>query len=211
LSILEVKPDDPEAQRALKDFNMPPSSRGIAREASRDVPKTIPAMEFPPSTSFPSPDEMKPFDDKSDLFPSSVIRPQISPGADEIPPPDKDSEMHYHLGIAYKEMELFDYAISEFELAASNPSIKFDCYIMLGSCFLEKGDNARAIQHFKEAAQIKGLTKEKLARLHFNLGLAYEASGMVSQAIETFHQALRLDQSFSEAQVRLQRLQQLHK
>ena len=171
----------------------------------------MPAVEFPIPTDYPPQEEIKPFDDKSDLFPSSVLETQILPEAAEIPPPDKDSEMHYHLGIAYKEMELFDYAISEFEQAASNPFIKFDCYIMLGSCFLEKGDNAEAIQRFKEAAQIKGLTKEKLVRLHFNLGLAYEANGMLSQAIETFNQVLRLDQSFSEAQDRIRRLQQLQK
>lgn len=210
-SILEVKSDDQEAQRALKGFDTPPSSGNIPQNISGDIPKTMPVMEFPSSTPFPLPDEIKPFDDKSDLFPSSVVEPQGVPGAAEIPPPDKDSEMHYHLGIAYKEMELYDYAISEFELAASNPAIKFDCYIMLGSCFLEKGDNSQAIQHFKEASQIKGLNREKLAKLHFNLGLAYEASGMLSQAIETFHRALRLDQSFSEAHERLQRLQQLQK
>jgi tetratricopeptide (TPR) repeat protein len=210
-SILELNPDDQEVHRVLKGFDTPSSSRDILRYVSGDIPKKMPAVEFPPSPFPTSPDEIKPFDDKSDLFPSSVVEPQRLPEAAEVRPPDKDSEMHYHLGIAYKEMELYDYAISEFELAASNPAIKFDCYIMLGGCFLEKGDNSQAIQYFKEASQIQGLTKDKLARLHFNLGLAYEASGMFSQAIETFHQALRLDQSFSEAQERLQRLQQLQK
>lgn len=211
LSVLELKPDDPEAQKALKGFDTPPQSRSIPRDIPKDIPKTMPAIEFPTPAAFPSPEEIKPFDDKSDLFPSSVIEAQVLPEGVQTPPPDKDSEMHYHLGIAYKEMELFDYAISEFEQAASNTAIKFDCYIMLGSCFLEKGDSSQAIQHFKEASQIQGLTREKLARLHFNLGLAYEASGMFSQAIETFHQALRLDQSFSEAQERIRRLQQLQK
>lgn len=211
LSVLELKPDDPEAQKALKGFDTPQQSRNIPRGISKDIPKTMPAVEFPTPAAFPSPEEIKTFDDKSDLFPSSVLEPQILPAGVQIPSPDKDSEMHYHLGIAYKEMELFDYAISEFELAASNPAIQFDCYIMLGSCFLDKGDSAQAIQCFKEASQIQGLTREKLARLHFNLGLAYEASGMFSQAIEMFSQALRLDQSFSEAQERIKRLQQLQK
>lgn len=202
LSILELNPNDQEAKKALNGPDTSPP---------RDIPKAMLAVEFPIPTDYPPQEEIKPFDDKSDLFPSSVLETQILPEAAEIPPPDKDSEMHYHLGIAYKEMELFEYAISEFEQAASNPFIKFDCYIMLGSCFLEKGDNAEAIQRFKEAAQIKGLTKEKLVRLHFNLGLAYEANGMLSQAIETFNQVLRLDQSFSEAQERIRRLQQLQK
>jgi len=203
LSILEAKPDDQEARKALNSIDTP--------SQPRDIPQKAPPVQFPTPEYYSPPKEIKGYDDKSDLFPSSVIEPEMMPKAAEPPPPDKDSEMHYHLGIAYKEMELFDYAISEFELASSNPAIKFDCYIMLGSCFLEKGDNAQAIQHLKEAAQIQGLTKEKLARLHFNLGLAYEADGMLSQAIETFSQALRLDQSFSEAHERIKRLQQLQK
>lgn len=203
LSILEAKPDDQEARKALNSLDTPPQSR--------DIPKVVvPVQSPPPEHHFPT-EEIKSFDDKSDLFPSSIVEPQIMPEAAPPPPPDKDSEMHYHLGIAYKEMELFDYAISEFEMASSNPAIKFDCYIMLGNCFLEKGDNAQAIQHLKEAAQIQGLTREKLARLHFNLGLAYEANGMLSQAIETFSHALSLDQSFSEAQERIKKLQQLQK
>jgi len=204
LSILETKPDDQEARKALNSLDMP--------SQPRDIPKVVPPVQFPPPEHYSPPEEIKPFDDKSDLFPSSVVETSSMPdGAEAQLPPDKDSEMHYHLGIAYKEMELFDYAISEFELASSNPAIKFDCYIMLGSCFLEKGDNAQAIQQLKEAAQIKGLTREKLVRLHFNLGLAYEANGMLSQAMETFNQVLRLDESFSEAQERIKKLQQLQK
>jgi hypothetical protein len=84
------------------------------------------------------------------MRPPTSVEEKPSPTPANIPPmvtyetetasPDKDSEMHYHLGIAYKEMELFDYAIPEFEFASSNPSIKFDCHIMLGNCFMEKGD-----------------------------------------------------------------------
>ena len=202
-SLLEIKPDDPEALNALHSLDTP--------QQPRNIPKMMPTVEFPAPVNFPSPEEIKPFDDKSDLFPSSILESHVISEAAEAPPPDKDSEMHYHLGIAYKEMELFDYAISEFELAASNPAIKFDSYIMLGSCFLEKGDNIQAIQYFKEAAQIKGLTKEKLAQAHFNLGLAYEANGMLSEAMETFNLVLSLDHSFSEAQERIRRLQQLAK
>ncbi len=204
-TILEINPDDQEAKKALRGGT---ETSSFSRESLRDITRAKESSQFSATGSLEPIEEIKPFDDKSDLFPSSVVEPSSSMEGVEPPPPDKDSEMHYHLGIAYKEMELFDYAISEFELAASNPSIKFDCYIMLGSCFLEKGDYDQAIQRFKEAAQIKGLTREKLARLQFNLGLAYEARGMLPQAIETFQQVLKLDQSFSEAQEKLKKLQQ---
>ncbi len=198
-TILELNPDDTEAREALNRLDAPPSPKGLSKTLFTSEPSLSPGLSIP--------QEGKPLDDKSDLFPSSVVEPQISSEMKEVHPPDKDSEMHYHLGIAYKEMELFDYAISEFEQAASNPAIKFDCYIMLGSCFLEKGDCARAIEYFKEGAHIKGLNKEKLARLNYHLGLAYEASGMVQEALETFLQVLKLDPTFSEAQEKIKRLQ----
>jgi tetratricopeptide (TPR) repeat protein len=142
---------------------------------------------------------------------SPAMEPSIlssEPGTSAL---DKDSETHYHLGIAYKEMELFDYAISEFELASSTPSMKFDCYIMLGNCYMEKGDYNKSIECYKICSKIPGLPNEKLARLHFNLGLAYEASGMVSAAIDIFNFVLKLDHSFSEARERIGKLQPLLK
>ena len=206
-NILELKKNDPEALKALNHLDTPQQE---PRESFR-VMSSVDVSPSKVSASSPPRGDIKPFDDKSDLFPSSMVESQIMPDASDMPPPDKDSEMHYHLGIAYKEMELFDYAISEFEAASSNHAIKFDCSIMLGSCFLEKGDTSQAIQCFNEAAQIKGLTKEKLARLHFNLGLAYEASGMIPEAMEAFHLVLKLDHTFSEAQEKIRKLQQLQK
>jgi len=50
-----------------------------------------------------------------------------------------------------------------------------------------------------------------LARLHFNLGLAYEANGMVSEAINTFNVVLKLDQAFAEAKEKITKLQALQK
>jgi tetratricopeptide (TPR) repeat protein len=133
---------------------------------------------------------------------ASILSPE--PGISTL---DKDSEMHYHLGIAYKEMELFDYAISEFEMASSNSAMKFDCYTMLGKCYMEKGDYNKSIEYYKMSSGIQGLSNEKLARLHFNLGLVYEANGMVSEAIDAFNEVLKLDHSFAEAKEKINKLQ----
>ncbi len=75
---------------------------------------------------------------------------------------------------------------------------------------MEKGLHDKSIECYKIAAEIKGLPDEKLARLHFNLGLAYEASGMASEALHAFNLVLKLDQSFLEAQERIKKLQKPH-
>ena len=198
-SILEIDPHDREALKALESIENPQQpKRGVyspllSRILFVKIPFILPReslfQKFPNFTSSPDLD--------TSIFSSE-------PGISTL---DKDSEMHYHLGIAYKEMELFDYAISEFELASSSLSMKFDCYIMLGNCYMEKGDYNKSIEYYKMSSEIQGLSKDKLARLHFNLGLAYEANGMVSEAIDTFNLVLKLDQSFAEAKERIKKLQ----
>jgi len=202
-SILQINPRDSEAIRALKNIESPQQPRE-GTIAPSGAPESL-------STKHPRPPEKRSVAGTPDPA-SSPARDGLTlssePGPSAI---DKDSEMHYHLGIAYKEMELYDYAIAEFEQASSAPSMKFDCYIMLGNCSLEKGDYNKSIEYYKTCSKIPGLPKEKLARLHFNLGLAYEASGMVSAAIDTFNLALKLDDSFSEARERISKLQPLRK
>ncbi len=216
-SILKMRPHDQKALEAL---------RGLAEEQPvKEVPKKVPYQEtglprysaHVPQTrgveeeihlTSPLPAESSDVSFENETTPETEPVLETEPALEtEPPPPDKDSEMHYHLGIAYKEMELFDYAISEFEQAALNPSIQFDSYIMLGNCFMEKGAYDKSIEHYRMASEIKGLSKDKLARINLKLGLAYEANGMISEALDAYQLALRLDPS-SEAKEKIRRLQQ---
>ena len=200
-SILRIRPDDQEALKALESTEI--------LEPTKEEPRFTPKAEPHFQKHRPAPEKKAATDGPLISEPPPIELPSFSPEP-EIAGTEKESEMHYHLGIAYKEMELFDYAISEFEMASSNPSIQFDCYIMLGDCFMEKGLNEKSIECYKVAAEIKGLSDEKLARLHFNLGLAYEANGMASEALHAFNLVVKLDQSLSEAQERIKKLQKPH-
>ena len=195
-SILRIRPDDPEAKNALQHLENP--------QPSQEESLFAPIEPVPPKNQ-PLPETRK-FEAS---FNQSPTPPADLPGI-EVPNVDKESETHYHLGIAYQEMELFDYAISEFETALTSQSLKFDCYIMLGACYMQKGQYEKSIDHYKTASQIEGLSEEKLARLHFNLGLAYEAHGMIPAAIEAFNLALKFDPSLSEAQEKIKKLQKSH-
>ena len=198
-SILEIDPNNPVALRAVENIgNSEEAKRGAAPSAT---PKSL--LSMPPR----APDE-RPYKEPSG--PLSPPATELFP-APEISSLDKDSEMHYHLGIAYKEMELFDYAISEFEVASSNPAMRFDCYTMLGNCYMEKGDYDKSIECYKISSKIEGLPNDRLARLHFSLGLAYEANGMVSEAIDSFNLVLKLDHSLSEANEKIKKLQLLRR
>ena len=202
-TILKIKPDDREALAALEKIDHPAQPGEPQEQDLRGIPEH--AIQPPPR---PGPPQVK-----------GETSSKVSLGSRPPPPAqdgkelsfDKDAEMHYHLGIAYKEMELFDYAITEFELASQDPMIQFDCGIMLGACYMERGDYDKAIEYFKKALEIKEIPPEKLAHLHYNLGLAYEANGMLSDALDTFRQVLKLDGSNSDAQERIEKLQPTQK
>jgi tetratricopeptide (TPR) repeat protein len=195
-NILELQPSDEEALRSLEDIE---GHHGPEEATKRTQPPASVTPEYRQPTE-------KKIAEETSLSTTSPNTPPMVTYETEISSSEKDSEMHYHLGIAYKEMELYDYAVPEFELALSNPSMKFDCYIMLGSCFLEKGDYDKSIEYYKTASQMTGLPDDKLARLYFNLGVAYESSGMISEAMNAFNQVLKLDQTFQEAQKRIEKL-----
>ena len=201
-SILKMRPNEQSALNAIKSLGEEPPKE-VSQKISL-VDPTIPKFSPPP--------EKRIMQEPFGLSPSPTFdtpdAPSLSFEVESNLPPDKDAEMHYHLGIAYKEMELFDYAISEFELASSNSSIRFDSYIMLGNCFMEKGAYDQSIEYYKKASELKGLSDDKLARIQFNLGLAYEANGMTSEALNSFYSALKLDPSSSEAKARIKSLQQ---
>ena len=216
-SILKMRPHDQKALEAFKSLaeDQPPKEVPKRIPSQEEVPQRAPHQEIvTPRYSAPisqTREVEKEIPLTSALPPdSSDISFENEPALEtELPsPPDKDSETHYHLGIAYKEMELFDYAISEFEQAALNPSIRFDSYIMLGNCFMEKGAYDKSIEHYQMASEIKGLSKEKLGRINLNLGLAYEASGMITEALDAYQLALKLDPSSSEAKEKIRSLQQ---
>jgi tetratricopeptide (TPR) repeat protein len=198
-SILKINPNDFEAIKALRNIESPQQPKERAIPPSSELES--------PVSRYPYPTERKFVSEPPNTLSHPGVEISRSPSAPGISTLDKDSEMHYHLGVAYKEMELFDYAITEFELASSSSTMKFDCYIMLGNCYMEKGDYNKSIECYKMSSKIQGLSKEKLAWLHFNMGLAYEASGKVSEAIETFNLVLRLDHSFAGAREKIKKLQ----
>ncbi len=200
-SILEIDPTDRLALEGL---------RKTEAQQPKEIQEKIPILKPPPSFPFPPPKKI-PVTEKPEPLSIQTPIPPAPSYPTEISTPDKDAETHYHLGIAYKQMEIIDQAISEFKLASMDPSIQFDCYIMLGSCYRDKGDYPQSIDYYKKASEIKGTPLKKLALVQFHLGLSYEANGMVAEALKAFHHVLNLDPSFSQAKDKIQELQLLRK
>ncbi|MBI2353932.1 MAG: tetratricopeptide repeat protein [Deltaproteobacteria bacterium] len=56
----------------------------------------------------------------------------------------EDAQSHHDLGVAFKEMGLYDEAISEFRQAAADPARKVECRVLQGACLREKGELEKA-------------------------------------------------------------------
>ncbi len=121
---------------------------------------------------------------------------------------EKDFETHYNLGIAYKEMELYEEAIQEFRLAARDPGRALPCADLLGLCFLAKGDLDAAIQGLRAGLEVRGHPRESYYALRYDLGVAYEAHGDLQRALECFEALQADDERFRDASARAKDLRE---
>ena len=126
---------------------------------------------------------------------------------------DGDYETHYNLGIAYKEMDLLDEAVEEFQAAAglagpqgSSPRY-LQCCNMLGHCFMQKGMPSLAVMWFKKGLETRGQTEDEYQALRYDLGLAYEQMGELDRAIEVFTEVYGVDVSYRGVAGKLRELQ----
>ena len=98
----------------------------------------------------------------------------------------EDTESHFNLGIAYKEMGLFDDAIREFDHASGDADRRIDCLTLKGQCYLEKGVYDLAEKDFQDALAEGELNQEARMTIHYELGLLCQKSGRPLEAMEHF-------------------------
>jgi tetratricopeptide (TPR) repeat protein len=118
----------------------------------------------------------------------------------------EDSDSHYNLGIAYKEMSLLDDAIRELEIAARDPKFECVCKSMIGMIQIERGNVNEAIDAFLQGlnSSIKDPTQETV--LCYEIGAAYEAKKQNKDALSYYQKAMRRDPNYRDVQDRVRRL-----
>lgn len=122
----------------------------------------------------------------------------------------EDSQTHYDLGIAYREMGLIDEALHEFEVALTGHGHRrvIDCLTMLGVCWLDKDEPARAMEYFQRALKTPGLTLEASKEAHYQIGHCHERLGRVREALSHYSRVYKADPSFRDVRTRAARLAQ---
>ncbi len=125
----------------------------------------------------------------------------------------EDYETHYNMATAYKEMDLLDEAIREFQVAAGLTGSAdgtpryFHCCNMLGHCFAQKGMPQAAVSWFKKGLDAPGRNAEESKALKYELGAAYEQMGDLNNAVAAFTDVYGVDVSYRDIGARLESLQ----
>lgn len=114
---------------------------------------------------------------------------------------DEDGQTHYDLGIAYKEMGVYDDAINEFMIAMKDEKKVFDAYSMVGLCYMEKGETEEAIGYFRAGLDTDGIPKAAEINLNYELGLACRAAGKMDEARDAIAKVYSADKTFREVEV----------
>jgi len=121
---------------------------------------------------------------------------------------DDDSDTHFNLGIAYKEMELLDEAIAEFQVASHDPAFFVEACSMIGVCANDLGRFDEAASWYQKALVAPDLSPDARTALRYELALAFEKSGEIDQAAGLFEDIHAKDPAYRDVSARLAALSQ---
>ncbi len=126
-----------------------------------------------------------------------------APVARLSPSEHADPATHGDLGIAYKQMGLWDAAIQEFKLLAADPTRAVFALTMIGECVEAKGDLGGAVARYKEALNLSQASAQESIGLYYQLGAVFEQLGDVREALYFFESVGKRDPGFRDVQRRI--------
>lgn len=139
-------------------------------------------------------------DSVGDLFDTIDTAPRGVKFGNEME--SSDSQSHFDLGQAFKEMGLYDEAINEFRQAAQDVSRRVDCLIMQCACLRERGEMEKAITMLLSLLR-PGLHAEESCAVKYELASAYEAAGKSEEATTLLNEINTINPGFRDISSRL--------
>jgi tetratricopeptide (TPR) repeat protein len=97
-----------------------------------------------------------------------------------------DYEAHYALGVAYKNMGLYEEAMEEFQISTGSDSFYLDSALMTAVCLKEERHIAEAIHGLETVLIDPRCQGAKAQAIRYELGLLYEADEQWEKAADAF-------------------------
>ncbi len=188
--------EDPSPEAA------PPALRPSEVSEETPVPEEVgssqPTMEVEPPIPEPAPEAEQPvlgFSQTADAetppeleqVPDEWAKPVPAAAAGSDGETNQDqSEVHFTLGQAYKDMGLFAEAIEEFRHSLPASHLFLDSSLELAACLKDQGMIRRAIATLEYAMSDPSCQGEKSVEIRYELGVLLEAEGLFERALRAF-------------------------
>jgi tetratricopeptide (TPR) repeat protein len=124
----------------------------------------------------------------------------------------EDFENHFGLGIAYREMDLVEDAIKEFQGAVKaldtkkHPREIIQCCGMLSNCFLQKGMPRSAIRWCQAGLNIPEISQHEAMALKYDMGAAHSLAGNPDGALEWYGEIFGVDSGYRDVAQKIDNL-----
>ncbi len=119
---------------------------------------------------------------------------------------EDESETHYDLAIAYKEMGLLEDAVRELETVQRAGARPAETLSFMAACKLELGEPTVAATHLADALAIVGEGSASAISLRYDLGEALLAAGDRAGALDAFKKVAARGPAFRDVADRLREL-----
>ncbi len=175
-----------------------PSSPTASRQ-EQSQPVRVPSTEKPTSATkdrtqqskaipAPVPPPTKPAVDLPSSHLTAPEMPSVSPTVATKEPagPLPDYEAHYALGVAYKNMGLYEEVKEEFQVSMNSDSFYLDSALMTAVCLKEERQIALAIRGLETVLADPRCEGAKGQAIRYELGLLYEAEEQWEKASHAF-------------------------
>jgi tetratricopeptide (TPR) repeat protein len=120
---------------------------------------------------------------------------------------EDETEAHYDLGIAYREMGLLEDAIREFELASRGDERRLGSLALLGACKVDAGRPKEAVADLSKALKLAARDPEATKGLRYELASALEACGEKDRALKAYGLVKKADPDFRDVRQRIKELE----
>ena len=113
-------------------------------------------------------------------------------------------EDHFSLGTAYRDMDLIEEAIKEFQTAlritesSKDARKRVQCCGMLSTCFLKKSMPRSALRWCQTGLNVEGITTLETMALRYDMGVAYSMEGNKKLALQCFDRIFNTDPGYRD-------------
>ncbi len=196
--ILDIDPEHVEASEALEQISSVPGSPGVM--AVVDDPASSSAGD-PESVSGQS--RLKVAEGRAEF--DALLDDLLDPGSDEDAF-EGDAEAHFELGIAFKQMGMWDEALTELERAVSGLQDPVRVWEVMAECLERAERSEEALEILTTAEAHPGNQESPSLGVLYQLALLLEERGDQAGAILRLRRVVDADASFRDAASRLSAL-----